>query len=62
MELLVAILIYIGALSAQQPYTVEQVRVLEVQHHQRIEDVKRDWGYQDPNTTNSKTVWDQEEL
>jgi hypothetical protein len=62
MELLIAILIHIGLLSTNAPFTMEQVQVLEMQHKQQIDDVKREWGYEDPNTMNSKTVWDQEEL
>ncbi|MGZ5244867.1 MAG: hypothetical protein ACXWEY_16395 [Bacteroidia bacterium] len=61
MELLIAILIYIGALSPSTPYTVEQVHSLEIQYKVQIEEIKAN-GFEDPTTTNGKTVWDHEEL
>jgi hypothetical protein len=61
MEILIAILIYIGVLSSGQQVTVEEVHMLEIQHRARIDEV-RSTGVFDKPVTLDKTVWDHEEL
>ena len=61
MEILIAILIYIGVLGAGQQVTVEEAHMLEIQHKARVEEVRRTGEYQTP-VMKDKTVWDHEEL
>ncbi|RYD79522.1 MAG: hypothetical protein EOP53_09505 [Sphingobacteriales bacterium] len=62
MEILIAILIYIGVLSAGTPYTPEMINNLEIQNRARIEQVRNDPDFQLKYITRDKTVWDHEEL
>ncbi len=62
MELLIAILIYIGVLNASTPYTLDEVHRLEMKHKDRVEQIRKERGYHDPTLTKDKTVWDHEEL
>lgn len=62
MEILIAILIYLGLLNSNAPYTTEQVQQLEIQNRVQIEEVRRNGGFMDPTLTRDKTVWDHEEL